>query len=196
MSSVNKVSYDQYPVYNGKDLELVYTPGYSTFTLWVPSAEKVRLNLYTQGEGGKPCEQWEMVPAVEGTWKIRIDRDLKGLFYTFQIRIDDQWKDETPGVWVKAVGINGKRAAILDPEETDPPGWETESAPELDHFTDIIIYEMHFRDISVSPDSGIRHKGKFLAVTEEGTTSPDGKTTGLDHIKELGGNTYSYFTLF
>lgn len=179
-------SYDEYPCYYGDDLELVYTPKQSVFTLWAPSAGNVRLNLYSSGEGGKPEEQIEMEMADDGTWYTCVDRDLKGTFYTFQIKKDGKWLDETPGIWAKAVGINGNRAAIIDWNETNPEGWESDRAPELKMYSDIILYELHHRDFSIDPDSGIEHKGKFLALTEPGTQTPDGQSTGIEHLKELG----------
>lgn len=179
-------SYDEYPCYYGDDLELVYTPKQSVFTLWAPSAGNVRLNLYSSGEGGKPEEQIEMEMADDGTWYTCVDRDLKGTFYTFQIKKDGKWLDETPGIWAKAVGINGNRAAIIDWNETNPEGWESDRAPELKMYSDIILYELHHRDFSIAPDSGIEHKGKFLALTEPGTQTPDGQSTGIEHLKELG----------
>ena len=103
-------SFDEYPCCYGSDLELVYTPEKSIFTLWAPSASKVRLNLYSSGEGGEAEEQLEMSMADDGTWRMGVDRDLKGSFYTFQIEKDGNWLDETPGIWAKAVGINGNRA--------------------------------------------------------------------------------------
>lgn len=180
------VPYADYPCYNGDDLELVYTPERSVFTLWAPSAEDVRLNLYSAGEGGNPVEQYEMTASDAGTWKITIDRDLKGFFYTFQIEIDGAWLGETPGIWAKAVGVNGNRAAVIDWAETNPEGWEADRPPELKMYSDIILYELHHRDFSIDPSSGIKNKGKFLALTEKGTRSPDGEATGLDHLLELG----------
>lgn len=179
-------SYDKYPSYYGSDLELVYTPEQSVFTLWAPSADRVRLNLYTSGEGGGPEEQLEMEKAGYGTWRIHIDRDLKGSFYTFQIEKNGKWLNETPGIWAKAVGINGNRAAVIDWNETNPEGWESDRSPELKMYSDIILYELHHRDFSIAPDSGIENKGKFLALTETGTKTPEGEATGLDHLKELG----------
>lgn len=179
-------SFDKYPCYDGNDLELVYSPEQSVFTLWAPTASKVRLNLYAAGEGGEPDEQLEMEPADDGTWRIRADRDLKGSFYTFQIEKEGKWLDETPGIWAKAVGINGNRAAVIDWNETNPEGWESDSRPELNMYSDIILYELHHRDFSISPDSGIKNKGKFLALTETGTQTPEGEASGLDHLKELG----------
>lgn len=179
-------SYDKYPCYNGNDLELVYTPEQSIFTLWAPTANRVRLNLYSSGEGGNAEEQIEMKKADNGTWRINIDRDLKGSFYTFQIEKEGKWLDETPGIWAKAVGINGNRAAVIDWDETNPEGWESDQSPELKMYSDIILYELHHRDFSIAPNSGIEHKGKFLALTETGTKTPEGESSGLDHLKELG----------
>ncbi|UBD76314.1 type I pullulanase [Parabacteroides goldsteinii] len=179
-------SYDKYPSYYGSDLVLVYTPEQSVFTLWAPSADRVQLNLYASGEGGDPEEQVEMEKAGYGTWRIHIDRDLKGSFYTFQIEKNGKWLNETPGIWAKAVGINGNRAAVIDWNETNPEGWESDRSPELKMYSDIILYELHHRDFSIAPDSGIENKGKFLALTETGTKTPEGEATGLDHLKELG----------
>lgn len=179
-------SFDKYPSYYGSDLEVVYTPEQSTFTLWAPTASKVRLNLYAAGDGGEPEEQIEMNAADDGTWKINIDRDLKGKFYTFQIEKDGKWLEETPGIWAKAVGVNGNRAAVIDWNETNPEGWESDKSPELNMYSDIILYELHHRDFSIAPNSGIQNKGKFLALTETGTKTPEGHASGIDHLKELG----------
>lgn len=179
-------SFDRYPGYYGSDLELTYTPQRSVFTLWAPTADKVRLNLYASGEGGEPEERLEMRPSDDGTWRVAAERDLKGTFYTFQIEKEGKWLDETPGIWAKAVGVNGDRAAVIDLRETDPEGWEADRAPELKMYSDIILYELHHRDFSVAPDSGIENKGKFLALNETGTKTPQGEASGLDHLKELG----------
>ncbi|RBN37262.1 type I pullulanase, partial [Priestia megaterium] len=45
-------------------------------------------------------------------------------------------------------------------------------------------YEMHVRDFSIHPSSGIEKKGTYLAVTE--SSGQPGKTTGLHYLKELG----------
>ena len=179
-------SFDEYPSYEGDDLELFYSPTKSVFTLWAPTAEEVRLNLYASGEGGEPVRRLPMKSSDKGTWRISVSEDLKGSFYTFQIRIGDKWLDETPGIWAKAVGVNGNRAAVIDWAATDPEGGEADKSPELKSFSDIIIYEMHHRDFSIAANSGVTHKGKFLALAEEGTKGPGGVATGVDHLKELG----------
>ena len=175
-----------YPPYYGEDVELNYSPQESTFKLWAPTAKLVRLSIYDHGEEGKPLEKIEMKPSKDGIWSTSIKKDLKGMFYTFQVHDGTKWLKKTPGIWAKAVGVNGNRAAIIDWNETNPADWESDKAPKLKNFTDIVIYEMHHRDFSIAPNSGIENKGKFLALTECGTKTPDGLSSGIDHLKELG----------
>lgn len=180
-------SYTDYPVYYEDNLELKYTPEKSVFTLWSPAAESVRLNLYTSGEGGDPIHQYKMKPHKNGSWIVTVNGDLKNQFYTFQISMDGKkWLDETPGIWAKAVGINGQRAAVINMAETDPEGWQQDNCIRPENPTDIIIYEMHHRDFSIAENSGINQKGKFLALTETGNKTPQGLSSGIDHLKELG----------
>lgn len=176
-----------YPAYSGDDLELLVDNSGTHFRLWSPKAQKARVNLYDNGRFGKPFKVLEMTSQpANGTWTASVPEQLYGKFYTFQILFDGKWKDETPGVWAKAVGVNGNRAAIIDFSKTNPEGWEKDKGPKVDNFTDVIVYEMHHRDFSESPSSGIANKGKFLALTEHGTTNPAGQATGIDHLKELG----------
>jgi len=184
--SVKYATFDDYPVYEGSDLELTYSAQSSKFRVWVPTASAVKLLLYDNGIDGGAYENLDMKSDENGTWLLEVEKDLKGKFYTFQVKIKEVWLDETPGMWVKATGVNGKRAAIIDFAETNPEGWENDVRPPLKNFTDIILYEVHVRDFSISPSSGIKNKGKFLAFTEHGTKNSAGETTGIDHLKELG----------
>ena len=179
-------SYELYPVRSGSLTEMEYTPAATQFTLWAPTADEVRLMLFEAGDGGHAYETISMEPSEEGTWKTKVEKDLMGKFYTFNVKINDKWLGDTPGINAKAVGVNGKRAAIIDMKSTDPEGWVDDKRPALASPADVILYEMHHRDMSIDPSSGIEHKGKFLALTEQGTVSPDKLATGIDHLKELG----------
>ncbi len=176
-----------YPTYNGDDLELSVSPDGTDFRLWSPKAEEVNLSLYDNGHTGLP---YEVIPmkfnAENGTWTAHVPQQLYGKFYTFKVKQNGKWLQETPGVWAKAVGVNGNRAAIIDFTKTNPAGWDADKRPEVKNFSDVIVYEMHHRDMSMHPSSGIANKGKFLALTEPGTTTPEGLKTGIDHLKELG----------
>lgn len=179
-------SYADYPSFTSDWTEMVYTPKSTNFMLWAPTAEAVRVNIFDEGIGSQAVNSVKMSRGDNGQWTAEVNEDLNGKFYTFNVCIDGKWLDDTPGVMAKAVGVNGKRAAILDLNSTDPEGWENDKRPELKSFNDIILYEMHHRDFSLDSLSGIENKGKFLALTEEGTKNIYGQTTGIDHLKELG----------
>jgi len=185
-STPHYATFEDYPVYEGSDLELTYTPQDSRFRVWAPTASDVKLLLYNNGSEGGAYQTHDMKRSEKGTWTLMIEENLKGKFYTFQIKIKDKWLEETPGMWVKATGVNGKRAAIIDFNETNPLGWETDVRPPLNSFADISLYEIHVRDFSVASNSGMKNKGKFLAFTEHGTKNSTGESTGIDHLKELG----------
>lgn len=176
-----------YPTYDGNDLELSVNATGTHFKLWSPKAQQVRVHLYDNGHTGKAYKTLDMTfDAATGTWSASVEEMLYGKFYTFQVLHDGKWLAETPGVWAKAVGVNGKRAAIINLDETDPVGWNNDRGPVVNNFTDVIIYEMHHRDMSIHPNSGIANKGKFIALTEEGVRSLNGEPTGIDHLKQLG----------
>ena len=178
--------FSSYPVYNGKDLGITYSPRRSIFKIWAPTASAAELRLYHSGTGNTSVGVFPMVKAKNGVWLTTVYTDQKNKFYTFRVKINGQWSEETTDPWVKAVGVNGKRGAIVDLRETNPVNWEKDRSPELKHPTDAVIYELHVRDASIHESSGIKHKGKFLGLTETGTKNPAGQSTGLDHIKELG----------
>ena len=179
-------SYEAYPVYKGKDLGLSYSPEQSVFKLWSAAVSNVKLNLYSTSSDETAIRTEYLKRGNNGVWDTTIEGDLKGKYYTFQVEQDGQWLEEAPDPYVKAVGVNGKRGMVVDLAETNPEGWENDKRPPLENYNDIIIYELHVRDLSMDPNSGIQNKGKFLGLTEKGTQSAQGEKTGLDHILDLG----------
>ena len=179
-------SFDAYPVRKGSLSEMEYTPSVTSFHLWSPNADEVRLMLYEEAEGGHAFQTHHMKLGDDGTWHVDVNEDLKGKFYAFNVKMQDEWLGDTPGLFAKAVGINGHRGAIIDMVQTNPTGWENDRKPVLRSVADVVVYEMHHRDFSIDASSGIEHKGQFLALTEQGTRSPEGLATGIDHLKELG----------
>ena len=181
-------SFENYPVRDGELTEMDYSPVETKFSLWSPIADEVKVLLYESGHEGSAYVTYPMKMEKDGTWKVTVNEDLHGKFYTFNVKVNGKWLGDTPGIMAKAVGVNGKRAAVLDLDTTDPEGWENDVRPSLKNFADIVVYEMHHRDFSLDSVSGIAHKGKFLALTEEGTKSSLGEKTGIDHLVELGVN--------
>ena len=179
-------SVDQMPVYKGNDLGLTYSKKKSVFKIWSPPAKNVWLHFYEKGKDGNPISSNKMKKGNNGVWMFKSKNDLEGLFYTFQIDLGDTLLMETPGPDAIATGVNGQRAMVVDLNSTNPPGWQNDKRPPLNSFADIILYELHLRDISIDQNSGIKNKGKFIGLAETGTKSPTGQKTGIDHIVELG----------
>ena len=154
--------------------EVNYTPEKTQFVLFAPNdAKRVTLRLYRDGQGGKAVKTIKMQRTANEQWQADVRGNLMGQFYTFDVGLG-----ECPGVFAKAVGVNGKRGAIVDLRATDPEGWAQDRHPVTKSPADLVIYEMHHRDFSIArPDA--RYKGKFLALTEP---------WAISHLKELGVN--------
>ena len=147
--------------------EMTYSKEATAFRLIAPSKAKgVKIHIYNEGAGGDRVQTVKMKRTATDTWTANVKGDLKGKFYTFQVETAKKTMQETPGVFAKAVGVNGKRAAVIDMAETNPEGWDVDKRPLTKSPTDLVIYELHHRDFSISPTSGLKNKGKFLALTE------------------------------
>ena len=174
--------------YEGNDLGANWSKEQTFFRLWAPTAASVKINLYASGDYRENdlLEQVEMTPDVNGTWIATVEGNLNGTYYTYSVEVDGV-VNEACDPYARAVGVNGKRAMVIDLDATDPEGWENDTDPHYGNtITQAIIYELHVRDLSVDENSGITNKGKFLGLIETGTTTPEGIPTGLDHIKALG----------
>ena len=175
-----------YPVYPYADLGVTYKADGTTFKLWSPAAQAARLHLYESDVPETAASATADMEEVDGAWTVRVPEDLDGTYYTFQIKRDGRWLTEATDPYATAAGTNGMRGQVINLLDTDPDGWDRDVRPPLPIATDAVIYELHVRDLSIDPSSGIEHKGKFLGLTEHGTTSPDGDTTGLDYLVKLG----------
>lgn len=148
--------------------------GMTGATTQIDKKKQVEIHIYEDGQGGKAIKTIKMKASGENRWEATVKGDLKGKFYTFDIG-----KGETPGVFAKAVGVNGMRGAIVDMAETNPQGWENDQRPVIQSPADLVIYEMHWRDFSIDVSSGLKNKGKFLTLTEP---------KAIEHLKSLGVN--------
>ena len=179
-------SFEEYPTAPNANLWVNYQPEATMFTLWSPVAEAVNLHLYKEGTGGTAFETHALNQQDHGLWDLTVEQDLKGLYYTYQVKVNGHWLEETPGIYAYAVGVNGQRAQVVDLASTNPSGWDQDQGPHLNSPNDAVIYELHIRDFTIQPEANSSYPGKFLGFTETGTTGPDGVATGIDHLKELG----------
>lgn len=141
--------------------------------------KKAVLRLYDEALGGSPVKTVRMKTNGHDGWEAKVKGDWKGKYYTFDVSGNKKQPVESPGVFARAVGVNGQRGAVIDMAETNPDGWNEDRRPELKSPADLVVYEMHFRDFSIAPNSGFKHKGKFLALTEP---------KAISYLKDLGVN--------
>ncbi len=165
--------------------ECLYGKNKTLFAFWSPVAEQMELRIYDSADAAT-FESHAMSKDENNFWHKTVKGDLLGKYYTVRSYQTGEWSEESPGIFAKAVSVNGARAAIVDMSKTNPDGWAQDKRPVMNDSTDIVVYETHLRDFTMSPNSGIDHKGKFLALTETGTKTADGLASGIDHLKELG----------
>ncbi|MFN0085415.1 MAG: type I pullulanase [Blastocatellia bacterium] len=162
-----------------------YSPDQTTFRVWAPTASRVTLNLYESPVGG-PARPMRMRRHRDGTWDAVLLGDWVGHYYTYQVAGHDPRFDprrELIDPYARAVTAHDGRGIVVWDETpvADRPSFPTSEA---------VIYELHLRDFSIDPDSGIQRRGKYLGLTETGTylTGRADISTGLDHLIELGIN--------
>ncbi|WP_050794239.1 type I pullulanase [Paenibacillus curdlanolyticus] len=187
--------------YKGNDLGAVYTPDHTQFKVWAPTASKVQLKLYSTGDANdnSVLSTENMQKQDNGIWVLNKAGNLKGAFYTYFVTVGLK-TNETVDLYAKAVGINGNRAMVVDLNDTNPDGWNSDQHVAQKKITDAVIWETHVRDFSSDRNSGISdaNRGKYLAFTETGTTlKGEGKVaTGVDHLKQLGVNYIQLLPVF
>ena len=152
--------------------EMTYSVDQTVFKLFAPgNAKRVVVRIYKDGVGGKALKTIKMQLAGNDLWRATVKGDLAGKFYTF-----DMGHGETPGVFARAVGVNGKRGAIL--KDGQPAKEWDKMRPVVKNPADLVVYEMHHRDFSIARKDA-KYPGKFLALTEP---------WAISHLKELGVN--------
>lgn len=156
--------------------ECLYSPSKTQFAFWSNVAEQMEVLIYDEANS----DQYSVVSLKKGEndfWTASVKGDLVGKYYTVRSFQNGEWATESPGIFAKAVSVNGQRAAILDLKATNPEGWDKDVRPAMPDPTDIVVYETHVRDYTISPNSGVVNKGKFLGMAEE---------PAINHLKELG----------
>ena len=173
-----------------------YTPQSTTFRLWAPISTNVLVNFYRTGnelDTRLYSAAKAMKKSAKGVWELTVDEDLDGVYYTYTNYVDGTGV-ETVDVYATAVGVNGNRAMVCNLDNTDPVGWQQDLATATkirQNNSDMgVIWEIHVRDFSISPDSGLMYKGKYLAFTENNAhvKGSDTLLSGIAYLQQLGVN--------
>ncbi len=171
--------------YSDLPLGAIYAVEATTFRVFAPTASRLELRLYERPAGGI-ARVYSMKRNPDGTWEAIVKGDCAELYYTYVASGDDPGFDperELIDPYAKAVtAYNGRAIVVTDRTEVaDRPQFPIERA---------VIYELHIRDYTIDPDSGVQRRGKYLGFTEAGTHlyGREDISTGLDHLTDLGVN--------
>lgn len=175
-------------IVSGKPLGFQLENGATVFRIFAPRATTVTLVLFEKHDVETGAEH-EMKPDENGVWEVARPGELWGKYYGY--RIDgprDAFEKFTPdkviadpyskAVVSKNTYLHESRSIILRTDDYDWQGDSFVTPP----WQDLIIYEMHVRDLTAHPSAGARQKGTYLGLVEKG-----GKG-GIEHILELGVN--------
>ncbi|SFL30787.1 type I pullulanase [Halanaerobium salsuginis] len=172
-------------VYAGHDLGFTFYESGVNYRIWSPPAQKAWLEIYADPGGAKKLSEYKMTRAAADTWLVKLPLSIIGKYYRLRLQFSN-YEIDFVDPWARAVGTDSEYGYIIDPGEIYPPSWTTDQKVELNNPVDAVIYELHVKDFSISPESGMRHKGKYNAFTERHTVNKEGMLTGLAHLKELG----------
>lgn len=167
-------------IYTDKELGFVYSPQMTIFRVFAPTRNNIKLRIYQDAQSFRR-EEFQMLKNSDGTFEFKLEKDLKGYYYTYLV--EDQYEVSDP--YSIATSLNSIRSAIIDLKDSNPEGWLDHKEPEEIKHVDSIIYEVQIKDFTIDKSSGAQSRGTFRAFTEEGTKY-NGQRTGLDHLKELG----------
>ncbi len=176
--------------YKGNDLGIFCNANETIVKLWAPFAEKVKLYLYSDGgtameldsksKPDNPIRCIELHRLEQGVWGTSLPESLHGVWYDYVITENGE-DIRTADPYAKACAPNGCRSMVVDLSKTNPPGFELDKSPSVQK--ENIIYELHIKDFSASPDSGVpkEYRGKYKAFTLEGES-----VACINHLKSLG----------
>lgn len=173
--------------FSNKRLGSFVAEGRTVFRLFAPSAQRVILCLFNK-PGDKKAKEYFLNKDTDGVWQLVLSEELYGKYYGYKVYHigDDPSNNNMPicvDPYAKAVTsfttfMNPRLAIVLKEKEYD---WEGTSWIKQD-WRDLIIYEMHVRDMTAHKSSGVNQRGSYKGLTERR------RRGGIDYIKSLGVN--------
>ncbi|HHG7460139.1 TPA: type I pullulanase [Streptococcus pneumoniae] len=205
--AINSASFDHHWGYQG-ELGCRVEDNQAHFALWAPTATEVQVVVYESATNDAPV--WKTFVMERGNsysynhkdntigvWSLDVEEDLTGKAYQYQVQFPHH-QTLTRDPYTIATSPDGKRSAILSHVEKQVENFEVKHGSEatwrLTNPCKAVICEMHIRDLTKSPTSGVDEhlRGTFLGAAQTGTVNQYGQATAFDYIKKLG---YNYVQL-
>ncbi|MBU0474129.1 MAG: pullulanase [Bacteroidetes bacterium] len=183
--SENEIVINKTEAFSTKRLGCIINDEITTFRLFAPHAAEVKLFLFESPE--KDAYKIEnMIGDEDGVWETSINEDLSNKYYGYKVaqsNIDDY--SELPlciDPYSKAVtsytDYYNPRKSIIYNEDYD---WGDDKWIQR-NWKDLIIYEMHIKDMTAHPSAKASEPGTYKGLVEN-------NNGGINYIKNLGVNT-------
>lgn len=154
--------------------------------VWAPTAQRVSLLRFADSSSAA----LETIPMsydqASGVWSVSGQADWKNQFYLYEVQVyvPATGRVETnlaTDPYSFSLSTNGRRSQMVDLDDPalKPAGWDALAKPALAAPEDIVLYELHVRDFSVSdPSVPDELHGTFKAFTVS-------DSNGMRHLKRL-----------
>lgn len=154
----------------------------TTFRIHAPRSTRVQLVLFENPED-ESGREYSMVKNDIGDWSISLNNAGVGTIYGYRLHgpVNDSTLVIADPYSKAAVTQNNYRYIAKSLIVDDAYDWEGDEWQTI-NFPDLIIYEMHIRDMTAHPSSGADQKGTYLGLADENQKG------GINHLKELGIN--------
>ncbi|MEO8355955.1 MAG: pullulanase-type alpha-1,6-glucosidase [Chloroflexota bacterium] len=173
-----------YP-YDGS-LGVTWDSSTPTLSVWAPTAQSVALNLFDSADvpnADKLPMQWD---SQTGVWTVTGDETWKNKFYLYEVNV---YVPATGNIETNLVtdpysfslSMNSKHSQIVDlnDDTLKPQGWDAVAKPALAAPEDIVLYELHIRDFSISDQTVPEElRGTYKAFTVR-------ESSGMKHLMSL-----------
>ncbi len=164
-----------------------------TFRLWAPTAQAVRIQIATDPallsgiDSVVEARGVDMVrDGLTGVWTHTADPQFYGGYYIYEVDVYVPSEGSLVTNYVTdpyshSLSANSTRSQIVDLTDPAlvPEGWVSVRKPNLAAFEDIILYELHLRDFSISDQSVPEaDRGTYKAFTYAGSA-------GMQHLSAI-----------
>lgn len=173
--------------YGGADLGARYSHAETTFKVWSPVSSAVELLLYPDAASAL-TRRVPLRRGGAGVWSATVPGDLSGMYYQYGFTSYGVHRT-APDVYGHAASADLRRSLVIDLARTDPDNWGTVPMPRLAQPTDAVVYEIHTRDFTIDPSSGVPPalRGTYLGLVTPASHVPGtDHPTGLDYLRQLG----------
>jgi pullulanase len=179
-SLITKTSrFDHEFYYDGDDLGVHPSDEGTVFALWAPTAARVILEMVDS-----PKKSFEMARSEKGVYRFTVRGNAHGRQYLYHVFVNGHWNTTSDPI-ARSATSNNSASVVIDYTRLDVERFN-HRLPVFNSPTEAVIYELSIRDFTNQLESGVKARSQFLGLTELGTKTPNGISTGLSHIVELG----------